>query len=705
MTGAVYSASTATLTKSPCNWSKLTRVGESPAVRACLIIAGVRATADEGLGSAAAGGAGLINARRVYVYVVALFSFAAALLAAVSLIRELLVQTSYSGRLDVAFQISVLVIATPIYIGHWLWQQRKCADDEEERGMLERRIYLYAVLGGAVALVAANALHLLQWALGVDAADSRVIDISAWRAILFYLIPMAIATGAGLYHAGLLRQDQEAFPDTGVRGSVHRLYLYLFSAAGLTMVFIAMVELIRWLLSFAGETIFLATELGVDVVAAIPVAVVGLALWLTYWTSAQHLFRTGRIEETNSILRKFYLYVAIFIGVGGAVSAAALILAGILRAWLGLDPSGDIREPSALVLAFVLLWFYHSQVLNDDARAAVNTAQQDEIRRIYLYLLSAVGLVALIVGVIGDISTLLFIVDEGISDAHREALSYFTAALIAGAPVWLLTWRKAQQEALREDQNGRSARASLVRKIYLYSVLFVSIMSVLGSAVYVLYRVLQWILTGSSLTLVDVAVPLTIAIVQLLNWGYHLSTLRSDRRLSSLDEVRRLSDMRLALVDHGGSEALLAFVDRLQRAAPGIAFPVVSSEGAAEGGDIAEEVFARIRQAEAIVVPSSLFVDVDSVGGRDVAAAVAASPAIKLVLPESYPSLFWVGLEAQAPDQTAEETLRLLRIAVAGGEMGSRGRAGCGTIAVTLAGVIVLLLVLARLVGSLIGAF
>jgi hypothetical protein len=221
----------------------------------------------------------------------------------------------------------------------------------------------------------------------------------------------------------------------------------------------------------------------------------------------------------------------------------------------------------------------------------------------------------------------------------------------------------------------------------------------------VLYRVLQWILTGSSLTLVDVAVPLTIAIVQLLNWGYHLSTLRSDRRLSSLDEVRRLSDMRLALVDHGGSEALLAFVDRLQRAAPGIAFPVVSSEGAAEGRDIAEEVFARIRQAEAIVVPSSLFVDVDSVGGRDVAAAVAASPAIKLVLPESYPSLFWVGLEAQAPDQTAEETLRLLRIAVAGGEMGSRGRAGCGTIAVTLAGVIVLLLVLARLVGSLIGAF
>ncbi|MFN2199721.1 MAG: DUF5671 domain-containing protein [Caldilineaceae bacterium] len=648
----------------------------------------------------------MINARRVYVYLVALVSFAAALFASVSLIRELLAQTAYSGDLDIAFQISVLVIATPIYVGHWLWQQRKCVSDEDERGTLERRIYLYVVVGGAVALVAANVLHLLQWALNVDVADSRVKDLSTWQATLFYLIPIAIAAGAGLYHAGLLRQDQEEFPDRGELGSVHRLYLYLFSAAGLTMVLIAVVELIRWLLSLLGEVLVQAPDLGVDVVAAVPVALVGLVLWLAYWMSAQHLFRTGGIEETNSILRKFYLYMAIFIGVGGAVSAAALILAGILRTWLGLDPSGDIREPIALVLAFVPLWFYHSQVLNDDARAAESTAQQDEIRRIYLYLLSAVGLIALVVGVVGDIATLLFIVDEGISDAHREALSYFTAALIAGAPVWLFTWRKVQQEALRTDQNGSNARASLVRKIYLYFVLFISIMSVLGSAIYVLYRLLQWFLTSTSLTLIDIAIPLTIALVQLLNWGYHLSVLRSDRRLSSLDEVRRLSDMRIALIDHGDSESIRLFADRLRKVAPGITFPLLGSGGTTGGtGKTGEDVLARIHQAEAIVVPSSLFLDVEGAGDRDMVAAIAASSALKFVLPEASRSLYWVGLESQAADQTADETLKLLRTAVMGGEIGSRRRVGCGAIAVALASIIVLLLVLARLIGSFAYAF
>ncbi len=80
-----------------------------------------------------------------------------------------------------------------------------------------------------------------------------------------------------------------------------------------------------------------------------------------------------------------------------------------------------------------------------------------------------------------------------------------------------------------------------MRKIYLYIFLFVSIMSVLGSAIFVIYWLLQWLLFSESLTLIDIAIPLTIAAVQLIVWFYHLATLRTDRTLTAPREVRQLA--------------------------------------------------------------------------------------------------------------------------------------------------------------------
>ena len=628
----------------------------------------------------------MFNARRVYVYLVSLISFAAAILAVISLLQKLLLPNFFQANNDVALQIAILIIAVPIYLGHWSWGERRVAQDEEERGALLRRVYLYLIMGGAVVLAAVNAYDLLEWLLSMD---------DRWQALVYYLIPLVIASGVWLYHLQLLRRDEVEYPNTGLLGAVHRTYLYAFSAAGLVMTSLATVELLRWLFSSLGDRLWDAGTLGVDVRSAIPQIVVGIVLWLIYWLTAQRLFESGDAEERRSVLRKFYLYAAIFAGVAGGVSAAALVLSGVFRVWLGLPVDGDIRNSLAWIIMFAALWFYHSQVLTDDARAADHTAQQADIRRIYLYLLSGVGLVALLVGLIGDISTLLYVVDDGMSDTFRELLAYFSAALIAGLPVWALAWRKAQQEASRQDRTGSLARDSLVRKIYLYIFLFVSIMSVLGSAIFVIYRLLQWLLFRESLTLIDVAIPLTIAAVQLFVWFYHLSILRTDRTLTAQQEVRQLADMRLALIDGGDSETVQAIAARLRRAAPGLHVTPIQA-GAADTLEQQQSVAAQLEQAEVIVAPWSLYLE-QEVAASPWPRALAHSAAHKIVLPDADPCWHWVGMEELSADDAADETLNMLRRIVSGEEIKGRNRLGCGAIALIIVGAIVLFGVLMQL--------
>ena len=496
-----------------------------------------------------------------------------------------------------------------------------------------------------------------------------------------------------------------SFPDTGMLGTVHRIYLYLFSAAGLTLVVLATGELIRWLLSILGDSLFSLGTLAVDAIAAVPQALVGLTLWLAYWMGAQRLFRTGIAEETGSILRKFYLYAAILVGVAGGGKRRGPHPVGHLplAAWALAERRHpqphclDICVRPALVLSQPRAW---TKTYVPPNRPPSRT----RCRRIYLYLLAAIGLIALLVGTIGDISTLLFIVEDGISDAHRESLAYFSAALIAGLPVWLLAWRSAQREARRTDRRGSQARASSVRRIYLYFFLLASMLSVLGSAIFVLYRVLEWLLAGESLTLVDVAIPLTIVVVQAAVWMLHLSVLRSDRRMSAQVEERQLADLRLALVDHGESASLLAVANRLRNAAPGADIRVLRS-GEQMTADDLQAALTQIEQAEVVVAPWTLFVADERVAESSFAAAVARSEAQKIVLPESVGGWRWVGLDAKNADETADETLRLLRAIVAGEDVGARKRFTFGAAALTLIGAVILLVVLSNLLGALFRGF
>lgn len=164
-------------------------------------------------------------------------------------------------------------------------------------------------------------------------------------------------------------------------------------------------------------------------------------------------------------------------------------------------------------------------------------------RRIYLYFVSAVGLIALGVG----ISRLLMNLFERVSDAlrstslvsgdtetFRREVSLVIAIIVVALPIWLLHWWLAQRATVGDTAEAAAERAAPERALYLSVVLLVSFfvmlsssMSFVTSLVHELADDRSW---GNLSALPD---SLAILLVGASIWIYHALTRRHDERLGA----------------------------------------------------------------------------------------------------------------------------------------------------------------------------
>ncbi|MCP4515475.1 MAG: hypothetical protein GY824_09635, partial [Delftia sp.] len=237
-----------------------------------------------------------------------------------------------------------------------------------------------------------------------------------------------------------------------------------------------------------------SSSLDVNLKLQINFLLIGAPLWLIFWRWAQRLFDGPSAEERESALRKLYLYGAIFCGALGVVINAAIILAGAFRLVLGLSSQGDIRAPLPVIIVAALLWAYHALVLRDDVAKTREAPRQARVRRLYFYLVAAIGLSALLLGLGGNASVTIRSLDKGLgNEALRGELAGFTATIIAGLLVWASHWRQVQERAVKPDLAGMDARRSTVRKIYVYLFVFAATMTVLFDAVFIVSKSLGWL--------------------------------------------------------------------------------------------------------------------------------------------------------------------------------------------------------------------
>jgi hypothetical protein len=113
-----------------------------------------------------------------------------------------------------------------------------------------------------------------------------------------------------------------------------------------------------------------------DLAAALATLIIGLPLWLIAW---RPLVKEAAVEGENgdrarrSLVRKVYLFLALFAGVLGVMFSSGALLYQVIRALLG-QPAPDMLLVSArllaLVVLFVLLALYHWQALRQDNHLA-----------------------------------------------------------------------------------------------------------------------------------------------------------------------------------------------------------------------------------------------------------------------------------------------------------------------------------------------
>ncbi|MDP2994234.1 MAG: DUF5671 domain-containing protein, partial [Anaerolineales bacterium] len=111
----------------------------------------------------------------------------------------------------------------------------------------------------------------------------------------------------------------------------------------------------------------------------------------------------------------------------------------------------------------------------------------------------------------------------------RLSLTAALSTLGVGLPLWLLTWRPMQAEALLPGDAGDHARRSLLRKIYLYLALFVSVIGGMISAGSLVYLLLNALLGGSASNVLQGSLKaLEILALFVLLGVYHGLTLGKD---------------------------------------------------------------------------------------------------------------------------------------------------------------------------------
>ena len=177
------------------------------------------------------------------------------------------------------------------------------------------------------------------------------------------------------------------------------------------------------------------------------------------------------------------------------------------------------------------VWAYYGNWLGRSMSEVPDAPRRSGLRRLYSYILSAIGLGAAFIGLR---MLLAFVVDallggQAWGGTLRLSLTAALSTLGVGLPLWLLTWRPMQAEALSPGDAGDHARRSLVRKSYLYLALFASViggMIAAGSLVYLLLNNLLGGGTGSILsgTLKDLELFALFALLGV----YHGRTLGRD---------------------------------------------------------------------------------------------------------------------------------------------------------------------------------
>jgi hypothetical protein len=372
------------------------------------------------------------------------------------------------------------------------------------------------------------------------------------------LIAIVINGLVALYFWNTLRGEWTRLEGNANFSDVRRLYRYLWVIYGLLMTIFGAQQVLRFI--FYVPTGLLG-ELGRETaVNGLALLLIGTPVWLYAWMSVQRSL--PQPEENESNLRLGILYILALSGVITVLTTAAItiqiLVARLLGNQLAVSTFVDrIGGPISIGIPLGAVWAYYGHWLNRHIESAADPVRQAAMKRVYLYVLSALGLGG---GFVGIALLIKFIIDRltgsylFMDDAVRSSLATAISVILAWLPLWLIAWRRLQADVAPEGDAGDHARRSVIRRGYLYLALFAGVIGGMISAVALVFQLIRTALTGQSegtflsTVLNDLQLLVLFAILLL----YHLLVMRRDGRWTAAALARKHAAFRVVVVDSGG---------------------------------------------------------------------------------------------------------------------------------------------------------
>ncbi len=497
--------------------------------------------------------------RRLYFYAVALISLEVVLWGVIGLLRTVTDQLSIGAGNALAQALALVLVGVPIFLVHWGWAQNAAARDEEEQTASLRAVFLYAALLATLIPVVQNLLAL------INRLFLEVSSLSRDRALLGgnqtpadNLIAIGMNLLVAYYFWTVLQKAWRSLPDEENFSEVRRLYRYIWLLYSLLMTVFGAQQVIRFCFNIPTQVVGIVQRS--VLVNGMALLVVGLPIWLYIWDLCQKAFSADP-RERASILRLGILYLLALGGVIAVLASAGTFLFQVLNQLMGAGLSWPdfiqkLGGPFSVGVPLGTVWAYYGHWLDRHIESTAQGTRREALKRPYHYILSLIGLVASFVGV-----TLLIrlIIDLALGRQFagdsfmRERLASSLAAVAVGIPLWLSVWRRAERQARAEDEQGAQARRSVVRRGYLYLVLFISVIGGMVAAVTLVFRLLSALLTGDDsgdfATVVLNSFQLLALFVVVL--VYHLRILRQDGASRAEEPVSVTGNFPVLVIDPG----------------------------------------------------------------------------------------------------------------------------------------------------------
>ncbi len=329
---------------------------------------------------------------RIYLYATAAIGLALFAVGFAELLRALLHSlippagnTPLALDLHLARDAASLLVGGAGWVSHWVWAQRRFRSGLAEQRSVVRKVFLYlVVLAAAIAALTSTALLLrdfLRLLLGTpNPGNTLLLDRLTWPVTF-----IVEGTMFWVYHWRVLQIDIGQTSEAPHQARLRRLYYYLVAGAGLALVAWGFAHLLGALIAagafwvqqtWGGNFVyqFSADWFREQVSLNAAMLIVGTPVWVWHWRVTDRLARRpddpAGVEERRSVLRKAYIYLALFAAAVILLIQPAQFVYRLLNVLLGAPMSHDFWDQIAgevsNSLVAALLWAYHWLALRRD---------------------------------------------------------------------------------------------------------------------------------------------------------------------------------------------------------------------------------------------------------------------------------------------------------------------------------------------------